>query len=350
LFRSSRGDSSLPRGNRPAGHGVLPTVSAETGCLRGRSRLDRARLDPRIYQIGALSALLFYGLSALHFDVSLPRVLLLLSTALATQYACTRMWLLPVFDPKSALISGLSLCLLLRSNSAALAVLAAAAAVASKFLLRWRGKHLFNPTNFGLVAAMLATGRVWVSPAQWGSAAFFGFLLICMGGLVVRRSSRSDVTLAFLGLYLALVFGRSLWLGEPLAIPFHRLQSGALLIFAFFMISDPKTTPDSRPGRVLFGFFVAAGAAFIQFRLFRTNGPLWSLALFSLSVPLIDAIFPGRRYGWPGAWQPAPLFSKGVPDETLPRLARLLPPPLRRKPSGAPVLRVLRGEGRRETL
>ena len=76
---------------------------------------------------------------------------------------------------------------------------------------------------------------------------------------MVNRAARSDVTLAFLVFYLALVVGRSLWLGEPLAIPLHRLQSGALLLFAFFMISDPKTTPDSRAGRILFAALVALG-------------------------------------------------------------------------------------------
>jgi len=75
---------------------------------------------------------------------------------------------------------------------------AAVITIAAKFLLRWRGKHLFNPTNFGLVAMMLATdGRVWVSPGQWGNVAFFGFLMACLGGLVVMRAARSDVTFAF---------------------------------------------------------------------------------------------------------------------------------------------------------
>src|SRR6185503_6392427 len=152
----------------------------------------------------------------------------------------TRLWRLPAFDPRSGLISGLSLCLLLRTNSLPLVATAALGTIASKFLLRWRGKHVFNPTNFGLVLMMLITNQVWVSPGQWGSVAFFGFLMGCVGGLVVYRAERADVTLTFLGFYLAILFGRSLWLGEPMAIPLHRLQNGALLLFAFFMISDPK--------------------------------------------------------------------------------------------------------------
>lgn len=218
--------------------------------------------------------------------------------ALATQYVCTRVWRLAAFDPRSALISGLSLCLLLRTNSLPVAAGAAVVTIASKFVLRVNGKHIFNPTNLGIVAMMLLTDRVWVSPGQWGNAAFFAFLMACLGGLVVNRATRSDVTYAFIAAYLALVFGRSVWLGEPMTIPIHRLESGALLLFTFFMISDPRTTPDSRTGRIVFACFVASGAWYVQFHLFRTNGLFWSLATASLTVPFIDRILPGLRYVW----------------------------------------------------
>src|SRR5205807_2545257 len=111
----------------------------------------------------------------------------------------------------------------------------------------------------------------------------------------------------FLLSWAGLLMARSAWLGEPFAIPLHRLQNGGLLIFAFFMISDPKTTPNSRAGRILFAMLVALGAAFVQFRLFRTNGLLWSLAVFSILVPLIDRALPGPRYDWRNpAFHPVP--------------------------------------------
>jgi Na+-transporting NADH:ubiquinone oxidoreductase subunit NqrB len=245
-----------------------------------------------------LAVLLAYGVLRLDFEVSAGRAAVTLAVALLTQYACTRFWKLPAFDPRSALISGLSLCLMLRTNSAGLAIAATAITIASKFVVRINGKHLFNPTNFGIVSMMLLTGQVWVSPGQWGNVAFFAFLMACLGGIVVNRAARSDVTCAFIVFYMALVFGRSLWLGEPMGIPLHRLENGALLLFTFFMISDPRTTPNSRAGRIVFALLVACGAWYVQFRLFRTNGPLWSLALFSMTVPLIDWLLPGRRYQW----------------------------------------------------
>lgn len=267
--------------------------------------------DPRLYQILVLASLLVYGVVRLDLEVRAPLAAAMLATALLTQYACTRIWRLPAFDPKSALISGLSLCLLLRTDAfalgVALGIVAALAAIAGKFVIRWRGKHLFNPTNFGIVALMLATdGKVWVSPGQWGSAALFGFLVACLGGLVVNRATRSDVTYAFLAFYLGIVFGRALWLGQPLTIPFHQLASGAFLIFTFFMISDPKTTPDSRAGRILFALLVALGAGYVHFVLYRPNGLILSLFFLSPAVPLIDRLLPGRRY----AWKPVPVLER----------------------------------------
>lgn len=254
--------------------------------------------DPRWYQIAVLGSLLVYGLFALCLDLRPAAAAVIVATALLTQLLGTRWADLPRFDPRSALISALSLCLLLRTDSLALAAAAAVLSIGSKFVLRFSGKHLFNPTNFGIVALLLLTDRAWVSPSQWGSAPTFAFLVACLGGLVVNRAARTDVTFAFLAAWCAVLFGRALWLGDPLAIPLRQVQSGALLIFAFFMISDPKTTPDSRAGRLLFAALVALGAGYVQFVLYRTNGLLWSLAACSLLVPLLDRLLPGRRYRW----------------------------------------------------
>lgn len=287
------------------------------------------RSDPRHYQILGLSSVLAYGLTRLGFDVSASRVALTIASTLAAQWACTRLWRLPRFDPKSALISGLGLCFLLRTDRPWLIPAIAAITIGSKFAIRFRGKHVWNPTNFGLAFGMAAIGGVWVSPGQWGSVAFFAFLVLCLGGLVVNRAARSDVTCAFVAFYAAILFARSLWLGEPVTIPLHRLANGAFLIFCFFMISDPKTTPDRHGGRILFAALVALGAAYITFILNRTNGLIWSLAALAPTVPLIDRILPGVRYAWS---RPRPGDSpKGAVHETQPRSAV---PPLLARPRG----------------
>jgi enediyne biosynthesis protein E5 len=269
--------------------------------------------DPRLYQILVLASLLVYGVTRLDLEVRPLNALAIVLTALGVQYLGGRLSGLAAFDPKSALISALSLCLLLRTGSPVWAVVAAALAIGSKFTLRVRGKHVFNPTCFAIVALMLATGKVWVSPGQWGSAAFLAFLLLCLGGLVVNRAARSDVTFAFLASYLAVLFGRAAWLGQPWTVPLHQLASGAFLIFAFFMISDPKTTPDSRAGRIVFALLVALGAGFVHFVLYRPNGLILSLAFLSPLVPLLDRLLPGGRYLWrqaPAAPSSSPILER----------------------------------------
>lgn len=253
--------------------------------------------DPRLYQIASLSTLLLYGLLWLHFDVSVGQIAITLGTALLTQYAGTRWYKLPSFDPLSAIVSAVGLCIFLRTNDLLVVALASFIAIGSKFVIRWKDKHIFNPTNLALVI-ILISGLGWISPGQWGQVAWFGFLIACLGSLVVTRAARADVTLSFLAFYVGLLVARALWLGDPLTIPLHQIKSGTLLIFSFFMISDPKTTPDTRPGRIFFAFLVAVAALSVQFGLFRSNAPLWGLIVCSPIVPLLDRLLPGSRYDW----------------------------------------------------
>ena len=246
--------------------------------------------DPRLYQIVVLGSLLTYGLIALDFDIGPAQVILTIAAALLTQAVASHATKLPRIEWRSALISSLSLCLMLRTSTPWLCALAAVLAIGSKFVLRSRGKHIFNPTNLALVAMLLLTDRAWVSSGQWGSATLFGFLMACLGTVVVTRARRADVSFAFLVAWGSILVVRSLQLHEPMTIPWHRLQSGSLLLFAFFMISDPKTTPDARSGRLLFAVLVALGAWFVQFKLFHTNALLWSLAAVAPLVPIIGVL------------------------------------------------------------
>jgi Na+-transporting NADH:ubiquinone oxidoreductase subunit NqrB len=283
-------------------------------------------LDPRWYQIAALSGLLIHGLLVLDFEVRAAHAAAIFAAAVFTQWACGRLSGLRHFDAKSAVISAVGLCLWVRTDLWWLAALTGVVSIASKFVLRWNGKHVWNPTNFGVVFMLIATGgQVWISPGQWGSVALFAFAMIAAGGFVVNRSARGDVALTFLAAWAAILFARAAWIGLPWTIPFHQLQSGALLLFTFHMITDPRTTPASRRGRVLFSILVALGAAFVQFVLFRQNGLLWSLFVCTLAVPLLDRLWPGARFEWSTPTTGRP--SKGVPHA--PPVAAAVPVPVR---------------------
>jgi Na+-translocating ferredoxin:NAD+ oxidoreductase RnfD subunit len=113
------------------------------------------------------------------------------------------------------------------------------------------------------------------------------------------------VALFFLGSHGALLLARAYWLGDPLAIPLHQLQSGSLLIFSFFMISDPRTTPDTRLGRFLLAFSVAVLAHYLAF--FMQMRPALYVALIVLSplTLLLNRIIPGKQFQWTSLTQGA---------------------------------------------
>ena len=260
---------------------------------------NRFSKDARHYQIAVLFSL--SGFLILSSDFA-PKMIILFvcifSTCLA-QAIFLRLYQCSVYDFRSPLISSLSLCLLLRAEEWWVYVLAGFAVVASKFILRWQDKHIFNPTNFAIVAGLvLLPDQVWVSPGQWGSSVLLMFFLACSAFFVLFRAKTGDITLFFLGSWAALTFGRALWLGDPLSIPIHQMQSGALLIFAFFMISDPKTVPDHRLGRLVFALMSAGLAFALQFEFQVREGLFYALFIVCLSTPVLDRLFKYERYQW----------------------------------------------------
>ncbi|MEO1659583.1 MAG: RnfABCDGE type electron transport complex subunit D [Pseudomonadota bacterium] len=203
------------------------------------------------------------------------------------------------FQWKSALITSLSLSILLRANSLWFWLAAGLIGVSAKFLIRYRGKHLFNPACIGIVTVSLIGGSAaWVSPGQWGQAPIFAAFAIGFAALVLSSAKRLDIALGFLAGFAAMLFGRAFYLGDPMAIPIHQLQSGALLVFAFFMITDPRSTPNSRTARIVFAFAVAAFAAWLGWEYHIRGAMLYALAGLALLTPILDRLLPARRFHW----------------------------------------------------
>jgi len=265
--------------------------------MRALARLVPA--DPRVLQVAFLATFLALGFCSLGFQVEAWMPPVLLATTCATQWLCERVSGRPGSGYLSPVITALGLSLLLRTDTWWVAPLAAAVAIASKFLIRVRGKHVFNPANLGLTLAILLTGHAWCSPAQWGEWGIVLAWLFALGLAVAHRSFRTDVSLAFLGSWVLLKGARVLYLGQPAAVLLHQLSVGSLILFSFFMISDPKTTPDRRGARVGLGIAVAGLAFFLQHQLWVMNSPIWALLLLSPLVPLFDGLWPASRFQWP---------------------------------------------------
>ena len=268
--------------------------------------IKKSMNDPRYYQIFTLVTLLGILLFFYDFAPSLEIIPLVIGTSLLTQYALTKFFKVPAFDYRSPLITSLSLCLLFKASALWFYPLAALLAIGSKFFIRagkgQNSKHVFNPANFGIVALLLLfPDMTWISPGQWGNAFWFVFVLMALATIVLAVTKRSDMTLLFLASWIFFVFGRALWLGDPISIPILSMQSGALLIFAFFMISDPKSTPDHFLGRAIFAFATAALGYILQYHFQVREGLFIALFFVSMTTPLIDMFFKANRYQWRNA-------------------------------------------------
>lgn len=252
--------------------------------------------DPRGWQIVSLMTLSFIQMIASDFSTSLVILALSVTSCMMMQLLWRQnMWAsLP-----SAMITGLSLSLLLRTELLWLYPLAASIAISSKFTLNINRKHMFNPANIAIVFLLLTVpDYVWVSPGQWGSSAWLVGLIAGLAGLVLSRAGRLDIALGFLTSWALLIAGRALWLGDPLAIPLLQIQSGALLIFTFFMITDPRSTPNHRMGRLIFAASVAIIGFILQFHFHIREGVFYALALTCLTTPLLDSLIKAQRFQW----------------------------------------------------
>ena len=139
--------------------------------------------DPRHFQIATLSSLVLLGVFVFAFDMRAWHAAACVSSTLITQFIASRM-VRQKFDARSPLITALSLTLLLRTGSVWLSIAAGVLAIASKYLIRVNGKHIFNPANFALVILSLSFAGVWISPGQWGAASLMAIGLIVAGGIV----------------------------------------------------------------------------------------------------------------------------------------------------------------------
>lgn len=267
--------------------------------------------DARLYQILFLSSFLLLGTGTRDWTLRPEIVATAIATCLITQW----LWSLhstPLTPPTSisinlpprhsalpsALITALGLSMLLRTEHISTMILAAVIAISSKFLLKVNGKHLFNPTNIGIVAAIALTHDAWISPGQWGESSWYALLFLGTGGVVVQRVGRWDTTGAFLGSYALLELGRNLWLGWTGDVLLHRLSSGSLLVFSLFMITDPRTIPNSRVARLVWASAIALLAFILRNVYFVPTAVFWSLfALAPLSV-VLDLIWAAPRFSW----------------------------------------------------
>lgn len=263
--------------------------------------------DARYFQIIFQSIFLSYGILFLHWRNESWLYITYFGTSLLVQGICE--WLFgknqyPYLQRlkhgiPSVLISSFGLSLLLKTNIWWVAVFAAVVSIFSKYILRINSKHIFNPSALGITLAIMLTGNAWISPGQWGSGVVILFGVCCLGFVVVSRVQRLDVTLAFFGIFAGLIFIRQIiYLGWPMDHFIQSISTGSLLLFSFFMITDPKTIPNHTGVRILWCIAIAATAFYLTAFKFMNGAPIFVLVFAQLFVPLLDRFFKAKRFEW----------------------------------------------------
>lgn len=263
--------------------------------------------DARYFQILFQAVFLSYGLFFLHWDNEAWLYTNYFITSLVTQFICeylfgkkeTEIWQRYKKGIPSALISSFSLSLLLKTNYLWVAVIASFVSILSKYIVRINGKHVFNPSALGIVVAIVLTGNAWFSPGQWGSGAVMLFGVCCLGFVVTTRVQKLDVSIAFLGTLAALLFARQIiYLGWPMDYFIQSVSTGSLLLFSFFMITDPKTIPDHKLARILWCMAIAAVSFYLLAFKFINGAPIFVLLMAQPLVPVLDKFFKAKRFEW----------------------------------------------------
>jgi Na+-translocating ferredoxin:NAD+ oxidoreductase RnfD subunit len=263
-------------------------------------------LDPRYFQVVFQAIFLMYGVFFLHWNADWPHYVISIGGCLLFQYTADSTRLKRLLKPNefdrwgfSVLISAMSLCLLLKTNHWYISLLAAFLTVASKYVFKFNKKHIFNPSAFGIVATLLLTKDAWLSAGQWGSNAVIFFGVVTLGTIVVTRVQKLDISLTFLLTFIGLLYWRQVYvLGWPMDHFIHSISTGSLLLFTFFMISDPRTSPNHPAARIIWAILIAAVSFYLAAFKWKYNTIIWVLVAAAPLVPILDRIFRAKEFHW----------------------------------------------------
>ncbi len=283
--------------------------------------------DPRLHVAAVIISVHVLGQVGLHFAVSVPQILAAILTCAVIELVITFRQTGSIVWPASAMLTGSGVALILRLATTRpddhwtfdgwyVFALVAGLSLLTKYVIRFRGNHIFNPSNIGLVVAFLLLGSTRIEPLDFWWAPLdvpmiLAYLVILGGGLLITR--RLHLLTLAVTYWLVLAAGIGLlsasghcmtarWAFAPVCgVDFWRVivTSPEVLIFLFFMITDPRTSPPGRVARVVFGIGVGIATTLLiapQSTEFGAKvGLLAGLVVMCAVRPILEAVLPEAR-------------------------------------------------------
>lgn len=195
----------------------------------------------------------------------------------------------------SAYVSGISAGILVRSPMIWPFALCAAISIASKYVFRFRGRHIWNPTNFGIVVMLIiASDSMAVLSIQWGNNMWAMLIIWIVGLVTIYKVNKFHICATYVLGFIAFGYLRSLYTGDLFMAEIAPLTGPMYQLFVLFMITDPKTTVSTRAGQSFVAFLIALVEMF--FRLGEAvYAPFYALFIVGPIALIIEMIWRERK-------------------------------------------------------
>ena len=296
---------------------------------------ERARhVDPRYLIAFLITLVLVAGQFRYHILGGYERLAFALGVCVLTEALLSWFDRGKVVNLQSAYISGISLTLLTKPQGGALwpFALGGFLAISSKYVLRYRDNHLWNPTNFAICALLLcAPDHVSVLSHQFGNDVATNLVIWTFGLIIAARVGVLHITLTYVASFFLLSAARALVSGEPILPELAPITGPMYQLFIFFMITDPRTIVRGRRKQIVVTILIAVMEAIIRFAAdkgaplptaFSAAPPLLALAIVGPIAKWID-LRRAPRTPAPATARAAPAVPQPVDRESAP-LARAL--------------------------
>jgi enediyne biosynthesis protein E5 len=272
---------------------IAPQTAPATGTRTGwKSWLS---LENRFVPPVFITLILLVGHLSFGILESYPKTLLAIATSIAAELVLSRIFLGKWPHLASAYITGISVGILVRSPAYWPFALCSLISITSKYVLRVKDRHIWNPSNFGISALLFLAGDTVASLSiQWGNFLLPMLVIWALGAAIIWRLRRFHITGTYVASFLLFAFLRAWITREPWQSEISPITGPEYQLFIFFMITDPKTTVRSKTGQCIVAFSVA-----LVEMLLRLNqviyAPFYALFLVGPSALLIEMWIQSRR-------------------------------------------------------
>ncbi len=272
---------------------TAPVISSSPPAPTPRKPL--ISLDNRYIAPAFITCILLAGHLSFGILESYQKTLLAIVTSIALELVLGQIFFHKWLHPASAYISGISVGILVRSPAFWPYALCAAISIMSKYVLRVKGRHIWNPSNFGIsVLLFLAPEAVATLSIQWGNYLLPMLVIWVLGSIIIARLHRFHITGIYVASFLAFAFLRSWMLGSPWQSEVAPITGPMYQLFIFFMITDPKTTVRTKRGQCIVVFLVAVVEMILRLNQV-VYAPFYALFIVGPSAMLVEIWMDSRR-------------------------------------------------------